>query len=129
MLNPWFFGLEVVQLGWRAQSEFALKLVQTFAQGVPSQPSPKLDPIAVKPHEDIETRNEVSRAPAREAHATIDAGHETTVVSADLRRRKASKNFPAGKKISHVNAQGRKRAAAASQKSATKVRRSARKKR
>ena len=127
MLNPWFFGLEAVQLGWRAQSELVLKLMRTFAGGVPSQTSPNPDPIAVKPH--IKTQDEVSRALAREAHAAIDEGHETTVVNADLRRRKASKNLPAAKKKSHVKAHGGKRAAAVSQKSATKVRRPVRKKR
>jgi hypothetical protein len=130
MLNPWFFGLEAVQLGWRAQTELALKLMRTFAGGEPTQTSPNPDPLAVefKPREDIRTREEVLRAPAGEAHPAIDERQETPVVTADLRHRKASKILPASKK-SPVKAQGGKRAAAASQKSATKVRRSARKKR
>jgi hypothetical protein len=130
MLNPWFFGLEAVQLGWRAQSELALKLMRTFAGGAPTQTSPNSGPLAVDLNSqgDIK-KEEVSRASARETHAAIDEGQETPVVIADLRRRKASKILPVAKKKSHVKAQGSKRAASASQKSATKVRRSARKKR
>jgi hypothetical protein len=125
MLN----GLEAVQLGWRAHTELALKLMR-IAGGAPTQTSPNPDPLAdeFKPREDIGTQEEVSRAPARESHAAIDERQERPVLTADLRRRKASKILPAAKK-SHVKAQGGKRAAAASQKSATKVRRSARKKR
>jgi hypothetical protein len=129
MLNPWFFGLEAVQLGWRAQTELALKLMQTFAGGAPTHTSLNPDRPAVdfKPQEYIIAQEDVSRASAREAHAAIDAGQEMPVVIAEPRRRKVSKILPAAKK-SQVKALAGKRAAA-SQKSATKVRRPARKKR
>jgi hypothetical protein len=67
MLNTWFFGLEAVQLGWRAQSELALKLMRTFAGGAPTQTSPNSDPLTVdfNPQEDIKTQEGVARASAR----------------------------------------------------------------
>jgi hypothetical protein len=124
MLNPWFFGLEAVQLGWRAQTELALKLMQTFAGDAPAQTSPN-DPLAAefKPREDIKTQGKVSPA---EALAAIKMG-QTSLETANPRRRKASKLLPVVKKKSHVK--GSKRTAAASHKSATKIRRPARKKR
>ena len=37
ILNPWMFGLEVVQQGWQAQSALAFRLMLSFAEGVADQ--------------------------------------------------------------------------------------------
>jgi hypothetical protein len=130
MLNPWFFGLEAVQQGWQAQSAMAFRLMRSFAGGVPDRTtsSPLIpDTVAV----DIKAQEEAFAATAdvREAPAAITDEQEAPVAIADVRRRKAPKVLRVSKGTSRVKARSlSKRAAAASQNSASKaVRRSARK--
>jgi hypothetical protein len=130
MLNPWFFGLETVQQGWQAQSAMAFRLMRSFAGSVPDQStsSPLIpDTVAV----DIKAQEEAFAATAdvREAPAAIIDEQEAPVAIADVRRRKAPKVLRVSKGTSRVKARSvSKRAAAASQNSASKaVRRSARK--
>jgi hypothetical protein len=121
ILNPWIFGLEAVQQGWQAQSALALRLMRSFAVGVPDQTTSS---ALIKTQEKV-----AATAPVREAPAAIIEGQEAPTAIADGRRRKALKVLRTSKKTSRVKTQGvSKRAAAASQNSARKtVRRSARK--
>jgi hypothetical protein len=119
MLNPWIFGLEAVQQGWQAQSALAFRLMRSFAGGAPDQATSShsiRDTVAV----DINAQEEVAAiADVEEAPAAI----------VDVRRRKAPNVLRVAKQTARVKARSvSKRAAAASQNSASKaVRRSARK--
>jgi hypothetical protein len=144
MLNLWMFGLEVLQQGWQAQSALALRLMRSFAVGVPDQTtSSLLSPDAVA--DDIEAPGEIAPiAHVREAPPAIIHRPGAPAAKAEVRRRKAPnvlraskktsrvkapKVLLASKKTSRVKAQSvSKRATAASHNSARKaVRRSARK--
>lgn len=106
MLNPWFIGLEAVQLAWQAQSALAFRLMRQFAGGAPDQTrSSLLVPDTGAP--DIKTQEVVATiADAREAPAAI----------VDVRRRKAPKVLRVAKATSsRVKARSvSKRAAAGS---------------
>jgi hypothetical protein len=122
MLNPWMFGLEALQQGWQAQSALALRLMRSFAVGVPDQTtSSNLIPDTVA--DDIKTQEEVAAtAPVREAPPAIIKGQEAPAAIADVRRRKALKVLRTSKKTSRAKTKSvSKRAAAASQNSARKV--------
>jgi hypothetical protein len=110
MLNPWIFGLEALQQGWQAQGALAFRLMRSFAGGVPDQTSSS--PL-------IQDTVAVDSKAQEEAFAAI----------ADVQRRKAPKVLRVSKRTSRVNPRSvSKRAAAASQNSASKtVRRSTRK--
>ena len=76
ILNPWMFGFEALQQGWQAQSALALRLMRSFAVGVPGQTtSSDLIPDTVA--DDIKTQEEVAAtAPVREAPPAIIKGQE-----------------------------------------------------
>ena len=128
MLNPWIIGLEAVQQGWQAQSALAFRLMRSFAGGVPDQTSssPLIpDTVAV----DIKAQEEAFAAIADVREAPAANEQEAPGAIADVQRRKAPMVLRVSKRTSRVNPRGvSKRAAAASQNSASKtVRRSARK--
>jgi hypothetical protein len=129
MLYPWMLGLEALQQGWQAQSALALRLMRSFAGGVPDQTaSSPLSPDTVA--DDIKAQEEVAAiVHVREAPAAITDEQEAPAAVAEVRRRKSSKALPVAKKTSSVKGRSvPKRAAAARQKSPVKaVRRSARK--
>jgi hypothetical protein len=127
MLNPWIFGVQVLQQGWRAQSALAFILMRSFAGGDQTVSSPLIPNTAAV---DIKAREEALTAIAHagEAPAAITNEQKAPAIT-DARGRKSSKVLRASKKISGAKPRNRsKRAAAAGQNSARKaVRRSARK--
>ena len=123
ILNPWMFGLEAVQQGWQTQIALAFRLMQSLFP-IKSPLSP--DAVA----DDIKAPEAIAAiAHVREAPAPIIDRQGAPAAIADVRHRKAPKVLRASKKTSRVKAKSvSKRAAAASQNSATKaVRRSPRK--
>jgi hypothetical protein len=136
MLNPWIFGLEALQQGWQAQSALAFRRMRSFAGGAPDQATssasiPDTVAVDINAQEEVAAIADVGEAPAaithgQEAPAAIQ---EAPAAIADVRRRKTPKVLRVSKETSRVKTRSvSKRAAAASQNSASKaVRRSARK--
>jgi hypothetical protein len=122
--NPWMLGIEAVQQGWQAQIALTLKLMRSFAGGVPDQISSS--PIRSGIVDDAKGQeNVVAFAPA--SAATNDEP-KAPAANADTRRRKATKVFPASKKT--MEASKKTSRPKAVKNSATKaLRRSSRKKR
>jgi hypothetical protein len=117
MASPWMFGLEAVQLGWHAQIALALKLMQSFAGGVPDQ-------VRVSPGIVADDTNAQEKiAPVPEVHK-----QESPSAIAAAQHRKAPKVLRASKRTSRVKAPRVSKRKAATQNSARKaIRRSARK--
>jgi hypothetical protein len=86
--NPWMFGLEAVQLGWQAQIGLALKLMRSFAGGVPDQV--KDAPISSSIVADDTTAEGRIAALPKVPAAVIDM-QEAPAAIADVRRRITSK--------------------------------------
>jgi hypothetical protein len=92
--NPWMFGLEAVQLGWQAQVGLALKLMRSFAGGVPDQV--KESPISPSIVADDTTPEGRTAAPPKLPAAVIDMQESPAAIAA-VRRRKTSKVLRASK--------------------------------